>query len=49
MTVAMEKDALSYSQQKKYADWLSSPKKADTRAERLEKAVGMLADKIKIK
>lgn len=42
-------DTLSYSNKKKYADWISSAKKTDTRKGRIEKAITMLANEIKIK
>lgn len=35
-------DALSYSHQREYADWITSAKKAETRATRVEKAVERL-------
>jgi len=34
--------SLSYSHKKEYVDWITGAKKAETRAHRIEKAVGML-------
>jgi hypothetical protein len=39
----------SYSYQKEYVDWINSAKKAETRAARIEKAMGMLADNKRLK
>jgi len=42
-------DSLSFSNKKKYADWITSAKKADTRTERIEKGIIMLAQNSKMK
>lgn len=42
-------NTLSFSGQKKYTDWAAAAKGADTRAARIEKAVGMLESRTKIK
>ncbi len=41
--------SLSYSQQKHYADWIAGAKKAETKAERVEKTVAMLTEGKKLK
>lgn len=40
-------ESLSYSGKKKYVDWITSAKKAETRDKRLKEAVEMLSNKIK--
>ena len=42
-------DSLSFSNKKKYADWIATAIKADTRAERIEKSIKMLVNKTKMK
>lgn len=42
-------NTLSFSGRKKYVDWVLGAKKADTRADRVEKAAAMLAEGTKIK
>jgi uncharacterized protein YdeI (YjbR/CyaY-like superfamily) len=37
-------EKLPYSHQKLYADWIEGAKQAETRARRVEKALGMLAE-----
>ena len=37
-------DALAYSHRKEYVDWITEAKRAETRARRIEKAVGMLRE-----
>jgi hypothetical protein len=41
--------AFAYSHQKEYVDWINSAKKAETRAARIEKAMGMLSGKKRLK
>ncbi|MGE5654554.1 MAG: YdeI/OmpD-associated family protein [Bacillota bacterium] len=41
--------SLSYSQQKHYTDWITGAKKAETQAERVSKAIAMLAEGKKLK
>jgi len=42
-------NSLSFSNKKKYVDWITSVKKVDTRAERIEKGIIMLTQNNKIK
>jgi hypothetical protein len=48
-TAQVSFNTYSYSHQKEYVDWISSAKKAETRAARIEKAMGMLSDKKRLK
>lgn len=41
-------ERLSYSQQRKYFQWITSAKKEETRIKRIEEAIKKLEDKIKI-
>ena len=47
--VATAWDALSYSCKKEYCAWVADAKKDDTRARRIEKAVGMIREGKKLK
>jgi hypothetical protein len=42
-------DSLSFSDKKKYADWLAAAKKADTRSERIVKMILLLENNTKMK
>lgn len=42
-------DSMSYSHKKEYVEWIVSAKKAETRAGRIDKAMGMLLEKKKLK
>ena len=37
-------EALSYSHRRDYADWITGAKRAETRARRIERAIGLLAE-----
>lgn len=41
--------SLSFSNKKKYADWMNSAKKAETQTQRIEKSISMLENKTKVK
>lgn len=47
--VAPAFDAMSYSHQKEYVDWIESAKRADTRVRRIELAVTMIGDGRRLK
>jgi hypothetical protein len=42
-------DGLSYSHRKEYVDWINGAKRAETRAARVERAIGMLAEGKRLK
>jgi hypothetical protein len=42
-------EALSYSQQKAYVEWIESAKKAETRAARIQEAIARLAEGLKFR
>ena len=42
-------EAMSYSHKKEYVDWIESAKRAETRAARVQKAVGMIAERLRLK
>ena len=41
--------AMSYSHKKEYADWIESAKRAETRTSRIEKAVAMISENVRLK
>ncbi|WP_090797505.1 YdeI/OmpD-associated family protein [Paenibacillus sp. GP183] len=43
------KDTEYISKAQEYVEWINSAKKAETRASRIEKALGMLSDRKKLK